>query len=68
MQYPQQTHLHNQIGERGSLNKDIFGVPINLAYNARDTDLILAEQMFKDDDEQLLERYRVTEATSLEQS
>ena len=65
MQYPQQTLLHNQIGERGSLNTDLFGFPVNLAYNARDSDLILAEQMFKDDDESLLERYRVTEATTL---
>ena len=65
MQYPQQTLLHNQIGERGSINTDLFGFPVNLAYNARDSDLILAEQMFKDDDESLLERYRVTETTTL---
>ena len=43
MQYPQQTHLQSQIGEKSSLNKDIFGVPVNLTYNAIDNDLILAE-------------------------
>ena len=47
---------------KGSIakTKDFLGIDVNKGMHIKDTELILAERMIKDDDEELLARYRLS--------